>query len=176
MGGVGLAAAFLIIAAAAGKSGTRLDVRTTAFPADGAIPRRHTCDGEDLSPAISWSGAPESTREFAIVCDDPDAPGGTFAHWVIWGIPGTVSSLSEGIRAGNRVPDLESALQGTNGFRVHGYRGPCPPPGKPHHYRFHVYALADRIDLPAGSTVERLRSSMNGHVAAEGEIVGTYGR
>jgi Raf kinase inhibitor-like YbhB/YbcL family protein len=169
-------AAGMLLAAAGTRGGARLAVGSPAFAAGAAIPRRHACDGEDLSPAISWSGAPASTREFAIVCEDPDAPGGTFVHWVIWGIPATVSSLPEGIAAGDHVVGVASALQGTNGFRVHGYRGPCPPPGNPHHYRFRVYALSDRIDLPAGSTVERLRSAMDGHVAAAGEVIGTYGR
>lgn len=154
----------------------RLTVESPAFAPGAAIPRRHGCDGEDLSPGISWSGAPESTREFALIGDDPDAPGGTFTHWVIWGIPATVSSLPEGVSAGDTVPGLGSARQGTNGFRVRGYRGPCPPPGKAHRYRFRVHALSERIDLPAGSTVERLRAAMDGHVLAEGELVGTFGR
>jgi len=176
MHGVGLAAVFLLAAAAGTRGGGRLTVATSAFADGGAIPRKHTCDGEDLSPPISWSGAPGSVREFAVVCEDPDAPGGTFVHWVIWGLPATVSSLPEGISAGDTVAGLGSARQGTNGFRVHGYRGPCPPPGTPHRYRFHVYALAERVDLPAGSTVERLRAAMNGHVVAEGETIGTFGR
>ena len=153
-----------------------LTVATPAFSPGGPIPRKFTCDGEDVSPEISWSGAPEAARELALICNDPDAPGGTFTHWVIWGIPKSASSLPEGIPAGDDVPSLGSARQGTNGFRVRGWRGPCPPPGKPHHYHFRVYALTDRIDLPAGSTVERLRSAIAGHVAAEGELVGTYGR
>jgi Raf kinase inhibitor-like YbhB/YbcL family protein len=169
-------AAGILAAVAGSRGGARLTVESPAFAAGAAIPPRHTCDGEDLSPALAWSGAPSSTREFAVVCEDPDAPGGTFTHWVVWGIPGTVASLPEGIAAGDHVAGVASALQGTNGFRVRGYRGPCPPPGKPHPYHFRVYAMSDRIDLPAGSTVERLRDAMAGHVAAEGEIVGTYGR
>jgi len=175
MGGAWLAAG-LLIAAAAARTGGSLDVRTSAFAPGSPIPRKHTCDGDDLSPAISWAGAPATAREFAVICDDPDAPGGTFTHWVVWGIPRSAASLPEGVEAGDEIASLGSARQGTNGFRVRGYRGPCPPPGKPHHYHFRVYALADRIDLPAGSTVERLRSAMAGHVVGEGEIVGTYGR
>src|SRR5512142_2360773 len=136
MSGAWLAAGFLVAAVAGGRGEARLDVRTPAFRAGGPIPRRHTCDGEDLSPALSWSGAPESTREFAVVCEDPDAPGGTFVHWVIWGIPKSASALPEGVSAGDAVPGLGSARQGTNGFRVRGYRGPCPPPGGAHHYHF----------------------------------------
>lgn len=176
MQGVGLAAGVLIAAVAGTRGGARLKVESSAFDAGAAIPRKHTCDGGDLSPALSWSGAPESTREFAVVCDDPDAPGGTFTHWVIWGIPKSAATLPEGVAAGDEVATLASARQGTNGFRVRGYRGPCPPPGRPHRYHFRVYALSERIDLPAGSAVERLRAAMAGHVAAEGEIVGTYGR
>jgi len=175
MGGAWLAAG-LLIAAAAARTGGSLDVRTSAFAPGSPIPRKHTCDGDDVSPALSWSGAPAGTKEFALLCEDPDAPGGTFVHWVVWGIPGGTTDLHEGIAAGDAVPGLGHAHQGTNGFRIRGYRGPCPPPGKPHHYHFHVYALSDRIDLPAGSTVERLRAAMSGHVVAEGEVVGTYGR
>jgi Raf kinase inhibitor-like YbhB/YbcL family protein len=171
-----LAAGVLFAAAAGTRGGARLTVESSAFPAGAAIPRRHTCDGDDLSPALSWSGAPPSTREFAVVCDDPDAPGGTFTHWVLWGISANVASLPEGIAPGDRASGLGTALQGSNGFRVRGYRGPCPPPGKAHHYRFRVYALSERIDLPAGSPVERLRAAMSGRIAADGEIVGTYGR
>ncbi len=176
MNGLWLAAGFLLAAAAGNRGGARLAVESSSFAPGAAIPRRHTCDGEDVSPALSWSGAPESTRDFAVVCEDPDAPGGTFVHWVIWGIPKSAASLPEGIATGDHVAGFASACQGTNGFRVRGYRGPCPPPGRPHHYHFRVYALGERIDLPAGSTVERLRAAMSGHVVAEGEIVGTYGR
>ena len=176
MTGIWLGAGFLIAAVAGGRAGSRLSVQSSSLRAGAAIPKRYTCDGEDLSPEISWSGAPEAAKEFAVICDDPDAPGGTFTHWVLWGIPRSAASLPEGVAAGDEIASLGSARQGTNGFRVRGYRGPCPPPGKPHHYHFRVYALSDRIDLPAGSTVERLRSAMSGHVVAEGEIVGTYGR
>ncbi len=175
MHGVWLVAGFLL-AAAAGRSGARLDVETTAFAPGAAIPRRHTCDGDDLSPALAWSGTPSSARELAVICEDPDAPGGTFTHWVIWGIPASTSALPEGVAVGEAVSGLGSARQGANGFHVRGYRGPCPPPGKPHHYHFRVYALSDRIDLPAGSTVERLRSAMAGRIVAEGETIGTYSR
>lgn len=176
MNGVGLTAGFLLLAAAAGRGAAHLEVRTSAFRPGGAIPRKFTCDGEDVSPEISWSAAPEGARELALICDDPDAPGGTFTHWVIWGIPKSVSSLPEGIPAGDGVRSLGSARQGTNGFRVRGWRGPCPPPGKPHHYHFRVYALSDRIELPAGSAVERVREAMAGRIVAQGEVVGVYGR
>ena len=176
MAGAWVAAGFLLAAAASGRSGGRLTVETPAFSPGAPIPRRHTCDGDDVSPPLSWSGSPPETREFALVCDDPDAPSGPFTHWLIWGIPKSAASLPEGIDAGDAVASLGSARQGTNDFRVRGWRGPCPPPGKPHHYHFHVYALSERIDLPAGSTVERLRAAMSGHVVAEGEIVGTYRR
>jgi Raf kinase inhibitor-like YbhB/YbcL family protein len=174
---VNVAAGFLLglIVMAAGPS-TRLPVQSGSFSPGGTIPKKYTCDGADVSPSLAWSGAPQGTREFALFCEDPDAPGGTFVHWVLWGIPKGTTQLAEGIAAGDDVPSLGQAHQGTNGFRVRGYRGPCPPPGKPHHYHFRVYALGERVDLAAGSTIERVRESMNGHVLAEGEIVGTYGR
>jgi Raf kinase inhibitor-like YbhB/YbcL family protein len=176
MTGIWLGAGFLIAAVAGGRAGARLSVQSSSFRAGAAIPRKHTCDGDDVSPALSWSGAPEGTKELALLCEDPDAPGGTFVHWVLWGIPGGTTDLPEGVAAGDAVPGLAQARQGTNGFRIRGYRGPCPPPGKPHHYHFRVYALGARLDLPAGSTIERVRESMNGHVLAEGELIGIYGR
>jgi Raf kinase inhibitor-like YbhB/YbcL family protein len=166
----------LVLIGMATAPSAHLSVQSRSFSSGGTIPQKYTCDGADVSPLLSWSGAPEGTREFALLCEDPDAPGGTFVHWVLWGIPKGTTQLAEGVAAGDDVPSLGQAHQGTNGFRARGYRGPCPPPGKPHHYHFRLYALGTRLDLAAGASIERVREAMHGHVLAEGEIVGTYGR
>jgi len=153
-----------------------IKVTSPAFSPGGAIPRKHTCDGEDVSPALSWSGAPTGVEEFALICDDPDAPGGTFVHWVLWGIPGSRTSLPEGLSPAERLAELGSARQGRNGFGKTGYRGPCPPPGKPHRYFFRLYALSAAIDAAPGAARRQIDEAMKGHVLAQGEIVGTYGR
>lgn len=154
----------------------KLTITSPAFSAGATIPRTHTCDGNDASPPISWSGAPETTKEFALICDDPDAPSGTFVHWVIWGIPNSNSRLPEGVVRGNEVASLGGAHQGKNGFGVAGYRGPCPPPGKPHRYFFKVFALDGPMKLAPGASSAQVQAAMKGHILAQGELVGTYGR
>src|SRR5450830_559510 len=104
----------------------KLTITSSAFSPGATIPKSHTCDGNDTSPPISWSGAPEATKEFALIVDDPDAPSGTFVHWVLWGIPKSTSRLPVGVPRGNEVTSLSGARQGKNGFGVAGYRGPCP--------------------------------------------------
>jgi Raf kinase inhibitor-like YbhB/YbcL family protein len=146
-----------------------LQVKTTSFPAGGAIPTQYTCDGGDVSPGLSWSGAPAGTRELALICDDPDAPGGTFTHWVMWGISASRREIAEG----GAPPE---ARQGRNGFGVSVYRGPCPPRGKPHRYYFRVFALDAPMSLSSGASQQDLETAMNGHVLAQGEVMGTYGR
>jgi Raf kinase inhibitor-like YbhB/YbcL family protein len=172
------AAALMALAGAAAPSGglMTMQVRSTAFAPGAEIPRKHTCDGEDVSPALAWSGAPAGVVEFAVVCDDPDAPGGTFVHWVIWGIPGDRSELPEGVPPAERVAALGNARQGRNGFGARGYRGPCPPRGNPHRYVFQVYALSAAVEVPSGAGKAELEAAMKGHVLARGELVGTYGR
>ena len=153
---------------------SRLTVESESFAPGGRIPTKYTCDGENVSPPISWSEGPEGTREFALLCDDPDAPGGVFVHWVLWGIPKGTTQLKEGIAAGDA--SLGSAQSGTNSFQLRGYRGPCPPPGKPHRYFFRIFALDGAVTLRAGASRGELDRAMNGHVVAQGEVVGKYGR
>jgi Raf kinase inhibitor-like YbhB/YbcL family protein len=139
-----------------------------AFEAGQGIPQRHTCDGEDVSPAISWSELPDGTRSLALIVDDPDAPSGTFTHWVAWGIDPSRGGLAEG----------ESApSEGRNDFGNDGYGGPCPPPGHgPHRYFFRLHALDSGLDLEDGAGVEELRRGLEGHTLATAELVGTYER
>jgi Raf kinase inhibitor-like YbhB/YbcL family protein len=139
-----------------------------AFAPGEPIPRRHSCEGEDVSPTLVWSDAPEGTRSFALVVDDPDAPRGTFAHWLAWGIDAATRRLGEGERP---------AHEGRNDFGRTGYGGPCPPPGHgPHRYSFRLYALDRDVDLPGSSGKRELERALDGHVLAVAELVGTYER
>jgi Raf kinase inhibitor-like YbhB/YbcL family protein len=143
------------------------ELTSSAFEDGQPIPRRYSCEGEDLSPPLMWSGVPEEARSLAIVCDDPDAPGGTFTHWLGWRLDPAMGGVAEG----------ESApSEGENDFGSTGYRGPCPPPGHgPHRYSFRLYALADEVDLPAGAGKEDVERAVAGALAAA-ELVGTYER
>ncbi|HEY3875689.1 MAG TPA: YbhB/YbcL family Raf kinase inhibitor-like protein [Candidatus Kapabacteria bacterium] len=151
-----------------------LTISTTAFQKDSAIPQKFTCQGEDHSPALAWSGAPENTKSYALVVEDPDAPHGTFYHWVMYDIPPTERGLAENIEKRDRLGN--GTRQGTNSFGQMGFNGPCPPPGKPHRYYFKLFALDAMLNIPGEATRDTLMSAMNGHILAEGEIMGTYAR
>jgi len=144
------------------------------------IPQDYTADGRNVSPALQWSGAPASTKEFAVILDDPDVPmPQPFVHWVIYKIPGTAKGLPENIPIDAATPmpaEIAGAVQGTSGFRRPIYRGPAPPPGKPHHYHFKVLALDAVLDLKPGLTKAELLEAVKGHVVGEGELVAIYER
>jgi Raf kinase inhibitor-like YbhB/YbcL family protein len=151
-----------------------LQIKSGAFENGATIPKKYTCDGEDLSPALSWSGVPDGTKSFALICDDPDAPMGTWVHWVLWGLPPDTMGLLEGVAAETSL--TSGARQGINsGSRV-GYNGPCPPPGKPHRYYFKLYALDTTLNLPSTANKAALEKAMKGHVLAEAQVMGKYGR
>lgn len=138
------------------------------------IPREYTCDGRDVSPPLKWSGAPMNTRSFALIADDPDAPAGTWVHWVLFNVPAATTELAEGVA---NVPQLPNgARQGLNDFRRLGYGGPCPPPGKTHRYFFKLHALDQHLDLKPGATKGDLLKAMKGHILAEGQLMGSYQR
>jgi hypothetical protein len=149
-------------------------LKVQSFSNGGKIPRQYTCDGADVSPALQWGEAPAKTQGFALIVDDPDAPGGTWTHWMIWNIGREVTALPEGMP---KVPEpAKGALQGRNDFKRVGYGGPCPPPGRPHRYFFRLYALDARLDVKAGAGRSELERAMKRHVLAETEWMGTYGR
>lgn len=133
-----------------------------------------TCSGGDSSPAIEWTGAPASTRSFAMIVDDPDAPSGIFIHWVVFNVPSGTTALKAAIARDSTIPGGGS--QGVNGFGNIGYNGPCPPPGKVHHYHFRVFALDSKLDVAAGANAGAVQSAMNGHVVASAEFTGTFSR
>lgn len=157
------------------KGGAHMDltVTSTAFSEGGKIPSRYSCDGQDISPPLSWTPGPAGTESYAMISDDPDAPMGTWVHWVIYNIPATVTSLPENVPGQPRLDD--GSLQGINDFKRHGYGGPCPPGGT-HRYYFKVYALDNKIDAGPGLTKKKLLKAMEGHVIASGELMGTYSR
>lgn len=147
-----------------------------AFEAGAGIPARHTCDGADLSPTLAWSGAPAGTASLALIVDDPDAPGGTWVHWVLFNLPGSLTALPEGVPATGDLRGLGGARQGRNDFRKVGYGGPCPPPGRAHRYLFRLYALDADLPLEAGASRAEVDRAMRGHVLGETTLMGTYAR
>ena len=146
---------------------------SSAFSSGGTIPKKYTCDGSDASPALNWNGAPAGTQSFALIADDPDAPAGTWVHWVLYNAPGSAKEFSEGVKKEEQLSD--GTLQGRNDFRKIGYGGPCPPPGKPHRYFFKLYALDTKLSLKAGATKGEVESAMKGHVLGQAELMGKFG-
>jgi Raf kinase inhibitor-like YbhB/YbcL family protein len=152
-----------------------LEIKSTAFKNNEYIPPKYTCEGKDVSPPLGWTGAPGGTKSFALICDDPDAPMGTWVHWVVWDIPAGTSSLPEGVPKSDALDD--GAQQGMTDFRRVGYGGPCPPPGKPHRYFFKLYALdVDKLNLKPKSSKKDLLAAMKGHILAQAELIGLFKR
>jgi len=166
--------ALLLLSFAAVSGSGKMTLKSAGFPEGAPIPKIYTCDGEDLSPELEWTGAPDGTRSFALICDDPDAPIGTWVHWVIYNIPKERSSLQKGLPKLVRLDG--GLLQGLNSWPRTGYNGPCPPPGKPHRYFFKLYALDTVLDLKENATKEKLLEAMKGRILAEAELMGTYKR
>lgn len=171
-----LLAALLLAAGCAGDAGddgapapgdVEMELESDAFGEGEPMPEKYTCDGEDVSPPLSWKGVPDGTESFVLIADDPDAPGGTFDHWVLYGVPGDLRSLVEGEGAGT---------EGSNDFGDRGYGGPCPPEGPSHTYRFRLYALDSDPDLEPGASKGDALRATDGHVLAEAELTGEYAR
>ncbi len=153
---------------------TGLTVTSPAFKPGERIPVLCTCDGTDISPRLSWGGAPTGVKTYALILDDPDSAGGTFTHWVIFNVPGDAMGLPENVPKERSLDN--GAAQGKNDFGKIGYNGPCPPAGKTHHYTFHLYALDTALSLDPGASASEVRNAMQGHVLARGELMGTYSR
>lgn len=152
-------------------------IESSAFGEGERIPERYTEDGEDLSPPLSISELPEGASTIALVVDDPDAPAGTWVHWLIWGIPADQPSLPEGVPTDEMVAELGGARQGKNDFDRIGYGGPAPPPGHgTHHYRFTAYALGEHIDLDAGAKRDALEARLADATLETARLTGTYSR
>jgi Raf kinase inhibitor-like YbhB/YbcL family protein len=155
------------------QTGGAMQLTSTAFTQGQAIPRKHTCDGSDISPPLAWSGAPANAKSFALIMDDPDAPGGTWVHWVIYNIPAADHALPEAVPTSAKLAD--GAVQGKNSWPKSGYGGPCPPSGT-HRYFFKIFALDALLKLPDGATKPQLIAAMEDHVLAQAELMGTYKR
>ncbi len=151
-----------------------LVLKSTAFAPGAVIPKKHTCEAADISPALEWSGTPARTVSFALIMDDPDAPAGTWVHWVLWNLPASAHELPEAVAKQDQLGD--GTRQGRNSFRKIGYNGPCPPPGKPHRYFFRLYALDEKLALAPGASSADLQEAMKGHVIGQAEYMGTYRR
>lgn len=142
-----------------------MTIDSPAFVHEQQIPERYTCKGKDVSPPLTFHDIPKDAQSLVLIVDDPDAPSGTFVHWVAFNIPPQTSSLSEG----GKVPN-----QGKNSFKVNKYRGPCPPPGGPHRYYFKLYALNIKLELEDGTTKEQVLRAIEGHVIAQAQLMGTF--
>lgn len=150
-----------------------IQITSTAFPADGVIPKKYTCDGDDISPPLQWSGVPDTAKSLALIVDDPDAPSGIWTHWVVWNLPTATTGLPEHVR---QQPKLDTgAHQGVTDFHKTGYNGPCPPHGSNHRYRFTLYALDTELSLEGEVTRQRLLTAMQDHILAERQLVGHFG-
>lgn len=150
-----------------------ITISAEAFGAGGTIPAEYTCDGRNVSPALSWDGVPANAKNIALIMDDPDAPGRTFVHWVLFNIPAGTQKLNKGIPGNKTLSD--GSAHGMTDFGRVGYGGPCPPGGT-HRYYFKIYALDKKLDLLAGASKKELEDAMAGHILAKGELMGKYGR
>jgi Raf kinase inhibitor-like YbhB/YbcL family protein len=146
-----------------------MTVSSNAFENNTLIPGKYTCDGENISPQVSWSQGPEGTKSYVLICDDPDAPSKVWVHWLIYNIPSTVLEIPE------NAAGIEGAKYGTNDFGKTAYGGPCPPHGT-HHYHFKIYALDSELLLDAGASKEEIESAMKRHILAHGELICKYAR
>lgn len=168
-----LAITTLVAITITGGNAMAFEITSFVFGAGGAIPARYSCDGPDLSPPLAWREAPAGTKSFALIVDDPDAPAGTWVHWVVWNIPPSSAGFPEGMAKDAALPD--GAQQGISDFRRPGWGGPCPPSGT-HRYFFKLFALDAMLELPSTTTASQLEAAMKDHVLAEAKLMGTFSR
>lgn len=155
-----------------------MEITSPAFAHQGTIPKRHTCDGADVSPRLEWEAPPGGTRSLVLIMDDPDAPPGLWVHWTLFNLAAETRYLPEDLAKDARLPGAarQGKVWGVDTFSRHGYWGPCPPPGEPHRYFFKIYALDTALALSPDATKTDLEEAMRGHVLAQGELIGMYGR
>jgi hypothetical protein len=157
-----------------GQQASKIVLKTTSFEPGGFIPKRFTCEAADVSPALAWGDPPAGTQSFAIIEDDPDAPSGTFVHWLVYDLPAAYRRLPEALSGNDQMAG--GGRQGTNDFSRTGYSGPCPPPGKPHRYFIRLYALDGKLNLRPAATRKELDSAMQGHILGQAELMGRFKR
>lgn len=163
-----LLAAFMVLGSSYGSTAMGLSLSSPEFNAGDPIPMAHTCQGQDTPPTLRWSGVPKGSKSLALIVDDPDAPSGTWTHWVVYNISPTSNELSS-------TPVQEPAIEGNNSWGKNLYRGPCPPQGT-HRYVFTLYALDTLLSLPPGANASLLREAFKGHILAQAELVGIYSK
>ena len=151
-----------------------LSISSPVFQEGEGIPAKYSCEGQDISPPLAWGEPPAGTNSFALIVDDPDAPGRVFTHWVLFNLPADSRELPEAVP--NQPQFSSGALQGKNDFDKTGYGGPCPPPGHPHRYQFTLYALDQLLDLKSGASKQQVLEAMQGHILGHGQLTGTYQR
>jgi Raf kinase inhibitor-like YbhB/YbcL family protein len=151
-----------------------IQLSSSAFREGQPIPAQFTCDGQDISPALQWGDVPAGTKSLALIADDPDAPVGTWVHWVLYDLPAETRTLPQGVPTTETLKN--GAKQGRNDFKKIGYGGPCPPPDKPHRYYFKLHALDTALTLMPGATKQQLLNAMTGHILGTGQLMGTYQR
>jgi hypothetical protein len=149
-----------------------LQLTSSSFEADAAIPAKYACDGEDVSPALAWNDPPAATKGFALVMDDPDAPNKTVVHWVIYDLPAAARKLPEAVPKDAKLPD--GSFQGPNSHGKIGYSGPCPPHGVVHHYFFKLYALDKSTGLKPKATKPQVEAAIKGHILAKAQLIGRF--
>ncbi len=153
---------------------TELELKSDAFKQEETIPEKYTCDGDNISPQLSWSRPPEGTKELVLICDDPDAPVGTWDHWVLYGLAPDTIGLPEGVPTTRKIE--RGGLQGKNSWGNIGYGGPCPPKGPAHRYFFKLYAVDEALSLKPGATKKDVLKAMEGHILARGKLMGKFQR
>jgi Raf kinase inhibitor-like YbhB/YbcL family protein len=151
-----------------GESEMSIQITSSAFTEGGRIPRIYTCDDQNVSPPLAWMGLPTNTVSQALIMDDPDAPSGSWVHWVLFNLPPGLTGLEQG--------ENGTGMEGKNDFGTIGYGGPCPPRGSNHRYFIKIYALDTQLDLKAGATKAQLENAMKGHILAQGQLMGRYAR
>ena len=164
----------VFISLSLGACAMAFEIKSDAFQSEKNIPPAYTCDGEDVSPPLAWPNPPEGTKSFALIADDPDAPAGTWVHWVIYDLPAGAAALPAGLPKLQKLPD--GSKQGITDFGRLGYGGPCPPPGKAHRYYFKLYALDTFLNLPPKQRKSDLLAAIEGHILAKTQLMGTYER
>jgi Raf kinase inhibitor-like YbhB/YbcL family protein len=174
VGLVCLAGAAGFLARPSGGAAVSLELQSPDFTAGGNIPKQFTCDGANISPALSWNAPPAATQSFVLIADDPDAPVGTWVHWVIFDLPANLRALPQDFPKNEQSAD--GSRQGRNDFGKIGYGGPCPPPGKPHRYFFKLYALEAKLNLMPGATKKDVERAMQGNILAQSEDTGRVSR
>jgi Raf kinase inhibitor-like YbhB/YbcL family protein len=157
----------------AAEGGSGFSLRSGAFTPNAPIPSQYTCDGQNGSPPLEWSGEPQGTKSFALVVHDPDAPAGDWLHWVVWNIPASAHALPPNVPKKESLPD--GTRQGSTDFHKPGYGGPCPPGGT-HHYVFELHALDAKLTLPAGASRSQIEMEIQGHLLGTAQLIGNYQR